>query len=136
MIIQDATSTIENNLPKVGKDPQWNYWSIEINKTIYRVIFEWNPHYGQIVRQWSINGNAVSSMPSKYQKNTFLTCDVSNGLCGVRDFENDSMVWECLLKPMGIDFSYVNTRYLTMSDIKTLLEKGNIQYKELYNTYY
>lgn len=137
MIILSATRAIEGgNNTKIG-EPLWRYWSIAIGNDIYRIVFEHNHFYGDLVRQWSINGNTQTDVKWQWKElDGFVSFDVSNGSCGVRAFENDSIAWEFLLKPMGIKYETLKRKYITDYDIKNLLKANGIEYVELYNTNY
>ena len=137
MIITSATRAIETGDNTKRGEPIWRYWSISIGKDIYRIVFECNHFYGYLVRQWSINGNTETDVSWKWEgMEGFLGFDVSNGLCGARAFEHDSITWEFLLKPMGIRYETVKKEYVTDYDLKNLLETNGIEYVELYSANY
>ena len=137
MIITSATRAIEGNDKSSSGLPIWRYWSISIGKDVYRIVFEQNHFFGNLVRQWSINGKIETDVRWKFEgMKGFIEFDVSNGMCGERPFENDSIAWEFLLKPMGIRYETIKRKYITDYDIKNLLKANGIEYVELYNTNY
>lgn len=69
---------------------------------IVRVVVEYNPHHGDLIRFFEIGGTTVSTVRCRHT-GKLLQFDASNSLIGERDFENGSIVYEFLLKPLGID---------------------------------
>ena len=137
MIILSATNAIEGEEKSRSGLPVWKYWSIRIGNDIYRIVFEDNHFYGNLVRQWSINGRTETDVRWKWEEmKGFIEFDVSNGSCGDRAFENDSIVWEFLLKPMGIRYETMKKKYITDYDFINLLKVNKIEYVELYNENY
>jgi len=137
MIITDATRAVEEGDNARRGEPIWKYWSIRIGEDIYRIVFEYNRFYGNLVRQWSINGKTETDVKWIFEgMKGFMEFDVSNGLCGERTFENDSIAWEFLLKPMGIKYETIKKKYVTDYDFKNLLKVNGIEYVELYNRNY
>ena len=137
MIITSATKAIESGDNTKRGEPIWKYWSIRIGNDIYRIVFEYNHFYGDLVRQWSINGNTETNVKWQWKElEGFVSFDVSNGLCGERAFENDSITWEFLLKPMGIKYETIKRKYITDYDMENLLEANGIEYVELYKQNY
>ena len=137
MIILSATRAIEGGENGKRGEPYWKYWSISIGKNIYRIVFEYNQFYGNLIRQWSINGRTETDVKWKFEgMKGFIEFDVSNGLCGERAFENDSIEWEFLLKPMGIRYETIEKDYVTEYALHDLLKVNGIEYIELYNQNY
>lgn len=84
-----------------------HYYEYYINGHFVQVIYEENRFHGDILRQWAIDGNDRSPVMSKFEvlnrDGKGLLFDCSNGLCGERRFENDSIVYEFFIKPLGLD---------------------------------
>ncbi len=70
---------------------------------IVRVIVEYNCFYGDIITQFEINNTIFTPVKNKYIPTDYLRLSESNSLCGEREFENNSITWEFLLKPLGFD---------------------------------
>jgi len=87
------------------KDGNVEYYEFYINSHFVQCIFEHNQFHGYILRQWAIDGNDHTTVTCKYPsfENGFLLCDCSNGSIGSRAFENDSIVYEFFIKPLGLD---------------------------------
>ena len=137
MIITSATRAIESGEKSRSGLAIWKYWSISIGKDIYRIVFEYNQFYGNLIRQWSINGRTETDVRWMFEgMDGFIEFDVSNGLCGERAFENDSIEWEFLLKPMGIKYETIKKKYVTEYALQELLKENGIEYVELYNENY
>ncbi len=82
-------------------NPYWHCIGFSFEGIQYDIAFEcgW---YGQLIRQFAINGKVESPVEDKYmigEKVNFAEC---NSLCGVRDFEQGSISYEFLLKPLGL----------------------------------
>ncbi len=74
------------------------------NHDVY-IVWEWNSAYGDICRQWSIDGNDKTTVAANYgEKERMLLCDCSNALVGVRAFAKESVSYEFLCKPLGVPF--------------------------------
>jgi hypothetical protein len=72
----------------------------------FTILWEFNASYGPICRQWIVNGNNVSDMDHKYFDDRKVIFDCSCSLIGVEPFEKNSIVWETLAKPLGLDFEF------------------------------
>jgi hypothetical protein len=67
-----------------------------------RVLVEYNQHYGYLITQFEIGGTIVSSVRNKYIPDSNLFFSESNSRIGDREFENGSMTYEFLLKPLEV----------------------------------
>jgi hypothetical protein len=68
----------------------------------FSVLWEYNSSYGELCRQWIIDGNMQSNIPSKYFEGHFLAFDASEGRCGERLPERESLNFEFLCKPLDL----------------------------------
>ena len=77
------------------------------DQVVYLVL-EWNQFYGDLITRFQIGDkphktsvligqNYCGSNP------VFLDCAEQNGLIGERPFENGSVTWEFLWKPLGLE---------------------------------
>lgn len=83
----------------------WEKQRLRVFKTklgIVRVVIEYNVHYGDLITQFEVNENRLTTVRFKYPPHDFLPCNTCNGLIGERPFEQDCLVYEFLLKPLGI----------------------------------
>lgn len=142
MIVESARKAIED----AGNHTHdqyctWDYLSLKIDNDIYRIIFEYSSFYGELIRQWLINDNNVTTVKDKYD-GELVKFDCSNGRIGIRRFEHDSIAWEFLLKPMGIPENlYLNTKkenfgYISKYKLMNMLKESNIEFEILYDTTY
>ena len=69
---------------------------------IVRVVVEYNSAYGDLITAFEINGTCTSPVRCKYT-GKLLNFHCSGSLCGERSFEKGSIIYEFLLKPLGID---------------------------------
>lgn len=136
MIIESATKHIEDD----GNDRygNWHYLSLNVNNTIYRIVFEQNAPSGlYYIRQWSIDGSVESDIPCKYSDNKNVHYESAEELTGIREFEF-SIAYELLLKPMGLPRNLVEDRDFNWSmypsDLLMLMDYVGIPYKVLYST--
>lgn len=67
----------------------------------FTILWEWNSFYGDICRQWIVDGNDDSGVRSRGGGST-LMFDCSNSLIGERSFEKNSITFETLVKPLGL----------------------------------
>lgn len=140
MVVINAYNAIEvKNNPEriIDNYVNWNYIKLSIKNNIYRIIFEFNQFYGDLIRQWSINLNTKTDVKCRYTDN-YLCFDCTNGSIGVRKFENEWITWEFLLKPLGLSYKSVNINQHCISKHKliALLKAQNIKYKLLIDTIY
>lgn len=101
------------------------------------VLSEYNPNYGELVRSFQINGNNLTNVKSKYShvgekvgEDWIITFDASNGLLGERRFEGDSIVYEFLFKPLGIEMTPFGSwmKLCTWHEMQAYLDKNNLKY--------
>lgn len=67
------------------------------------MTINYNPHYGDLISRFQINDKTHTDVKDKYSKDSFLPFQACDNLLGERPFENNSIVYEYLLKPLGID---------------------------------
>jgi hypothetical protein len=72
------------------------------NGHVFYIYWEYNKCYGNICRSWEIDGKNKTTVKSKYG-DSFLEFECSNGLIGERAFENNSIEYEFLIKPLGLE---------------------------------
>jgi len=68
----------------------------------FSILWEYSRCYGDICRQWVVDGNAMTEVKHKYLPGKFLMYDCSESLCGKRPIEKGSMAYEFLFKPLGV----------------------------------
>lgn len=68
----------------------------------FSILWEFNRNYGDICRQWVIDGNMFTGVKCKHNRKWNLIYDCSNALIGEREIEKGSMAYEFLFKPLGI----------------------------------
>lgn len=69
---------------------------------IFYIYWENNQYHGDVCRSWEIDGNNKSTVKSKYG-DSFLEFECSNSLIGERAFENNSIKYEFLIKPLSLE---------------------------------
>lgn len=69
----------------------------------FSILWEYSQYYGDIARQWVIDGNMLTDVENRFCTNRMLMYDCSERLCGVREIPI-SMSYEFLCKPLGIDW--------------------------------
>jgi hypothetical protein len=69
---------------------------------VFYIYWELNKYYGDICRSWEIDGNNKTTVKSKYG-DSLLEFECSNNLIGERAFENNSIEYEFLIKPLGLE---------------------------------
>lgn len=142
MIIKDAYEQLEvTKSNTVDAYCSWDYLSFISNGKCYRIVFEMNKAYGlDFARQWSIDLVTETDVPDKYFKGENVNFDCSSGLCGIRAFENDSLTWEFLWKPLGVPYEAIKDRKHPWSmgayELKRILEENGIQYQEVMHCRY
>lgn len=72
------------------------------------LVLEYNQFYGDLITRFQIGPNPHRTtvlIGTKYcgSKQDFLACAEQNGLIGERPFENGSVTWEFLWKPLGLE---------------------------------
>ena len=76
------------------------------DQVVYLVL-EWNQFYGELITRFQIGDKphktSVLINPKYDIKPVFLDCAAHNGLIGERPFENGSLTWEFLWKPLGLE---------------------------------
>lgn len=84
-------------------NPCWRCLSFTYLGILYEVAFE-SDHYGDHARQFMIDGNWDSGVPSKYATKAHPNINFSqcNSLCGIREFEDGSINQEFLFTPLGL----------------------------------
>jgi len=117
--------------------PCWDYLEMKVGGKEYVIIFEFSKAYvREHIRQWMIDGNTETGVPWKYPELPgTVAFDCSNGQIGQRPFENNSLVWEFLLKPLGlhwVDIAKVKPYNLIGArELKALLKISNIGFEIL-----
>lgn len=117
------------------------YQSIKIGNDTYRIIFERNNFYElDLVRQWSINLETNTTVKCMYENLGFVPFDCIYGLLGERQFEEDSITWEFLYKPMGIKKELIFNRKHNWStsciELKDFLTKSGIEFTVIMECFY
>lgn len=141
MIIKYARKAIEETKDNViDKNVHHLYLSIKIKNDIYRILFNYSKiHHIYHVRQWMINDNIYTTVKSKFTPENYLEFSACNGSCGEREFEY-SIVYEFLLKPMGIPFEYVKDRkhnwLMSKYELLKTLDRYGIEYNVLFDEVY
>ena len=100
------------------------------DQRVYLVV-EYNQFYGELITAFQIGDKSHDTgVESRYTGNTLL-CQESGSLCGVREFEKGSIIYEFLCKPLGIE---VNQRIISQFfPFKTKLEEKG--WKQVRRTY-
>lgn len=134
MIIENLYRRVE--LKDLDVPGGYFYMAIQIGEDIYRLAFELNNYYGLFLRQWSVNLNTKTSVRFR-GLSSYVDFDAAQSLVGVRKFEHESLVWEFLLKPMGIQYSTVkelieNGKLLNHIKIEEILNQNKIQHTILH----
>lgn len=132
MIILDALKVKDDPEYRIlPNNPYYHCMEFTFQGKTYAMAFQpdW---YGEHVRQFAIDGKMDTDVEDKYSQGQKITFCESNSLCGVRAFEQGSIVYEYLLKPLGLELikrtGYQNTWYQGM--FKRFCEKNAIEYKE------
>ena len=69
-----------------------------------RMVTEYNPHYGDLVVAFQIGEKqSDTGVKCRYTGKPLLLQE-QNCLCGEREFENGSITYEFLYKPLGLPF--------------------------------
>ena len=72
------------------------------------LVLETNPHYGELIIYFQIGElPKATTVLHKLIPNHYCECTEQDSLCGVRQFENDSITYEFLWKPLGLNLSSV-----------------------------
>ena len=82
-------------------NPAWRCFSFTFKGKLYEVAFE-SDHYGDHARQFMIDGNFNTGVPSKYGDNDTVNFAQSSSLGGIREFEDGSINQEFLFTPLGL----------------------------------
>ena len=101
-IIQAAVIAKSNPKHTLDSNVNWKCLSFDYKGNHYDIAFE-NNYYGVGIRQFMINGEFDTGVKSKYESVT-VNFDCSNSLLGVREFENGSIAYEFLKKPLGLAY--------------------------------
>lgn len=139
MIIKDAKRYMdlppEEQKATRPSHPCWDYIEMKVRGKIFCIVFEFHKAWGQDgIRQWMIDGNTESGVPWRYpdMKGT-VEFDCANGMIGNREFENGSLTWEFLYKPLGLhwlDIAKVRPYALIgRHELKALLTANNIGFE-------
>ena len=76
-----------------------------------RMVTEYNQHYGDLVTAFQIGEDSHDTgVQDKYIPEHVIILQESSSLCGVREFEDGSITYEFLWKPLGLDISMVYRR--------------------------
>lgn len=75
---------------------------IEINGDLIYVLYEWNNCYGNLIKSFEINNIGETDVNCRFTGKK-LVFSANNSLCGERAFEDNSIVYEYLIKPLGLD---------------------------------
>ena len=106
----------------------WEKQKLEVftkdDQPTIRMVTEYNCHYGDLVVAFQIGEEqSDTGVKCRYTGKPLLLQE-QNCLCGERAFENGSITYEFLLKPLGIPFKPGNLRTSFYEIMEALEAKG------------
>ena len=84
------------------------FWHAKKGGRLVVLATNFNPAYGDLITKFEIDGVGETPVKSKYS-DSVLSFSESNSLCGEREFENGSITFEFLYKPLGLSLEGVKT---------------------------
>ena len=75
----------------------------ELGGKVVYYITKHSTIYGSLITAWQFDGTDGNTTVKCKYTGKLLDCQTNNGLLGERDFERESIVYEFLYKPLGIE---------------------------------
>lgn len=92
----------------------------------FSILWAYSSCYGEFVRQWIINGVDHVKKSTKYKKNDKVCFDCANSLWA-GPFKNKSIVYETLVKPLGLENEWFDRRNAVGCRLIATLSKSKME---------
>lgn len=83
------------------------YYHARRGKELIILATNYNSSYGDLIVAFQIGENRFTDVKNKYLNETLIKFNESSSLCGEREFENGSITYEYLYKPLGLSVENV-----------------------------